>query len=142
MAVTKKQTALALATAAVIQIAAYGGYQWVNYPADKGIPITELERQLAQMEQKKAQEQLERWKNHPQEDGNPDWMIAKVLQGRSPADDTLTEREKTTIATWQGIADEERKVASGEVLRWGVDLAPSSGQSQQTTRQWQAEPKP
>jgi hypothetical protein len=59
MAFTKKQTALALAGAAAIQIAACGGYQWVKYPADKGGSMTEREEQLARMEQQRAQETLE-----------------------------------------------------------------------------------
>jgi hypothetical protein len=140
---TKKHTAITLATAAAIQIAAYGGYQWVKYPADKGGSMTEREEQLARMEQQRAQEKIERWRTHPQEEGNPEWMIAKILRGRAPDDATLTEYESSTIQIWRDLADRERRVASGEVKIWGVDLSAKGlgmpdPQTQASARRWEA----
>jgi hypothetical protein len=51
MAFTKKQTALALATAVAIQALAYGGYRWMNYPADKEGVTHELDQKPGESDQ-------------------------------------------------------------------------------------------
>jgi len=119
MRITKKHIALALAGAALAQALAYAGYQWVKFPADKGGSMTEREEGQARMEQQRAQEKIERWRTHPQEEGNPEWMIPKILRGRAPDDATLTDYEMTSEKMWRTTAEQERRIASGESgARW------------------------